>query len=66
LQLLQEKCGSKSTIYEFRRACREIIASGTLPEYIMELDQEADMIDFKLKKAIPGQIAAIAKKMRGE
>jgi plasmid replication initiation protein len=33
LRLLQNKCGSKSALKEFRRAIREIIAGDTIPDY---------------------------------
>lgn len=45
-QLLQEKCGSKSTLAEFRRKVREITAADTLPEYKMEINKERDQVTF--------------------
>lgn len=33
VSLLQEKCGSKAKLYEFRRMLREIIAADLLPDY---------------------------------
>jgi plasmid replication initiation protein len=51
LELLQEKCGSKSTLKLFRQRVRQIIASQTLPEYRLELDVQADQVTFvKVKK----------------
>ena len=46
VELLQEKCGSKSALFEFRRALREIIGSDTLPDYRLELDEERDQAVF--------------------
>lgn len=36
--LLQEKCGSKSSLREFRRVIRDIASANTLPEYRMALE----------------------------
>ena len=44
--LLQEKCGSQSTLKEFRRNLREVVLSDTLPEYRMQLDAERDQVIF--------------------
>lgn len=52
--LLQEKCGSKSTLFEFRRALREIAKIDALPDYRMLLDSEKDQVIFinrKMQKA---------------
>ena len=49
LQLLQEKSGSKSTLFEFRRAVREIIKADTLPDYRMALDADKDQVLFYSK-----------------
>ena len=38
IELLQEKCGSQSSLKEFRRSLRELIEADTLPDYTMELD----------------------------
>ncbi len=46
LELLQDKCGSKSALFEFRRALREIIKADTLPDYRMTLDDEKDQVIF--------------------
>jgi plasmid replication initiation protein len=46
LDLLQEKCGSKSSLKEFRRSLREIIQADTLPDYRMLLDEEKDQVAF--------------------
>lgn len=42
--LLQEKCGSKSALFEFRRALREIIEADTLPDYRLTLNAEKDQV----------------------
>lgn len=49
LRLLQEKAGSKSTLFEFRRAIREIIKVDTLPDYRMMLDADKDQVLFYAK-----------------
>jgi len=46
LELLQDKCGSKSALFEFRRALREIIKADTLPDYRITLDDEKDQVIF--------------------
>lgn len=49
LELLQEKCGSKSTLREFRRMVREIEDADTLPAYRMKIDAEKDQVLFYTK-----------------
>ena len=44
--LLQEKCGSKSALFEFRRALRGIIRADTLPDYRLEFDDSKDQVVF--------------------
>lgn len=46
IPLLQDKCGSQSSLREFRRAIREIILADTLPDYKMVLDDDKDQIKF--------------------
>lgn len=46
LELLQEKCGSRSSLKEFRRSLRELIREDTLPDYRMLLDDEKDQVMF--------------------
>lgn len=46
VELLQEKCGSKSALFEFRRVLREIIKTNTLPDYRILLDNEKDQVMF--------------------
>lgn len=45
-ELLQDKCGSQSSIREFRRSLRELIQADTLPDYRMLLDDEKDQVVF--------------------
>lgn len=51
LELLKEKVGSKSTLFEFRRALREIIQADTLPDYRMALDDKKDQVIFYTRDA---------------
>ena len=51
LELLQEKCGSLSTLREFRRSIKETISAGTLPDYKIVLDEEKDQVIFFQKPA---------------
>lgn len=51
LDLLREKCGSKGTLFEFRRMVRAIIKADTLPDYRMALDADKDQIVFYTKNA---------------
>ena len=52
LELLQEKCGSQSSLREFRRSVKESIAADTLPDYKMELDEDKDQVLF-YKRNVP-------------
>lgn len=54
VELLQEKCGSKSALFEFRRVLRDIIKTNTLPDYTMELDGEKDQVIFCNRNIRPG------------
>lgn len=51
VELLQEKCCSKSALFEFRRVLREIIKADTLPDYRMLLDAEKDQVMFYSRDA---------------
>jgi plasmid replication initiation protein len=51
VELLQEKCGSTSTLNEFRRALREVIAADTLPDYKLTIDKEKDQVVISLRDA---------------
>lgn len=51
LALLQEKCGSRGTIYEFRRMLREIIADDLLPDYRLVPDWPKDQVTFERRVA---------------
>jgi plasmid replication initiation protein len=49
--LLQEKCGSKSALFEFRRVLRDIVRTDTLPDYQLVLDDERDQATFHNRNA---------------
>ena len=51
--LLQEKCGSKAKLYEFRRMLREIIADDLLPDYRLVPNWDKDQITIKNRKVNP-------------
>lgn len=61
LKLLQDKCGSKSTLFEFRRAIREIVQADTLPEYRLALDADKDQVLFYTKNT-KNLVASITKR----
>lgn len=50
LEKLQNKCGSSSTLKEFRRLIRNIVEQDELhshlPDYAIRLDEDADMVEF--------------------
>jgi len=46
VELLKDKCGSKSDMKEFRRALRELIETDTLPDYRMSLDSKKGQVLF--------------------
>lgn len=50
IELLQEKCGSQSTLKEFRRSLRELSGGDTLPGYYMHFDSEKDQVIFQNKR----------------
>lgn len=60
LELLQEKCGSKGTLREFRRMVREIEDRDTMPDYRIKLDAEKDQVLFYTKdmKRLTASIAS--------
>lgn len=62
LRLLQEKCGSTSALYEFRRALREIMKADTLPDYRVSLDEEKDQVVFYTRDV--KKLAASSKQIR--
>lgn len=64
LQLLQEKAGSKSTLFEFRRAVRDIIEADTLPDYRMSLDADKDQVLFYSK--VTKKLASSVTKRTGQ
>lgn len=46
VELLQDKCGSKSSLKEFRRVLNELIDADTLPDYRMSLDTKKKQVTF--------------------
>lgn len=46
LAALHEKTGSTAAIREFRRSIRDLVASNELPDYLVEFDDESDMVTF--------------------
>lgn len=46
MELLQKKCGSKSSIYEFRRSIKEIINNNNIPTYSMSMEDKSSKIIF--------------------
>lgn len=44
VELLREKCGSRATLYEFRRMLREVIRDDLLPDYRLVPDWASDQI----------------------
>lgn len=50
LELLKDKCGSRSELREFRRQIVAITKSKTLPEYVMVYDNQVDQVIFLNKK----------------
>lgn len=50
LELLQEKCGSRSCLAEFRRQIIAITKAKTLPDYVIIYNMETDQVIFNNKK----------------
>jgi plasmid replication initiation protein len=46
VELLKDKCGSQSSMKEFRRSLRELIEADTLPDYRMSLDDKKGQVLF--------------------
>ncbi len=46
VELLKDKCGSQSSLKEFRRSLRELIEADTLPDYRMSLDDKKGQVLF--------------------
>lgn len=51
LNLLREKCGSKSELKKFRLQISKIIEANCLPEYMISYDHETDQITFHSQKS---------------
>lgn len=62
LGLLQEKCGSKSILREFRRALLGIIKINALPDYGMAFNAEKDQVTFTNLNAQKASILKIIEK----
>ena len=56
--LLQEKCGSRGTLYEFRRMLREIIEDDLLPDYRLVPDWPKDQVAFKRREACSSEVGS--------
>lgn len=58
LDLLQRKCGSKSTLFEFRRLVRAICEADAqhdhMPDYAVSYDADADQVIFTARGTVPG------------
>jgi plasmid replication initiation protein len=50
LDSLHEKSGSTAILREFRRSIRDLVASNELPDYLIEFDEDADMVTFYPKE----------------
>jgi plasmid replication initiation protein len=63
VELLQDKCGSKSALFEFRRVLRDIVKADTLPDYRIVLDTDKDQVMFYTrntsKLALSAELAKI-------
>ena len=61
--ILHEKSGSRSTLKEFRRAIRHLVQHDHLPDYGVELDEQADKVIFTNRGSvlpnIPAEVGAI-------
>ena len=51
IELLQDKCGSQSSLKEFRRALREVIEADTLPDYKLSIDNDKSQIVICMRDA---------------
>ncbi|MDE0304220.1 MAG: replication initiator protein A, partial [Albidovulum sp.] len=47
LVLLQQKCGSRSKLFEFRRSVRKLAAKGDLLDYVVAFDAGRDAVAFR-------------------
>lgn len=50
LASLHEKSGSTAILREFRRSIRELVTSNKLPDYLIEFDDDSDMVTFYPKE----------------
>ena len=51
IELLQDKCGSQSSLKEFRRALREVIEADTLPDYKLAIDNDKSQVVICMRDA---------------
>jgi plasmid replication initiation protein len=51
VELLQDKCGSQSSLKEFRRALREVIEADTLPDYKLAIDNDKSQVVICMRDA---------------
>lgn len=63
LSLLQKKCGSNSTLREFRRLVLAIVKEDRvhqhMPDYSVEFEDEADVVLFQGRGTVPSQTAVV-------
>ncbi len=52
LALLKKKCGSRSSIKEFRRAIKGLVKGDYLPDYEVDFDEEKDQVVFRSRGSI--------------
>jgi plasmid replication initiation protein len=64
LELLQKKCGSKSTLFEFRRLVRTIVEDDNkhnhMPDYSISFDGRANQVIFTSRGTVPGNSNRVA------
>jgi len=53
LLLLKNKCGSRSSNKEFRRAIRGLVKGDYLPDYYISFNEEKDQVIFKSRELVP-------------
>ena len=82
LALLQQKCGSKSKLFEFRRSVRKLASKGDLLDYAVAYDANRDVLIFRRQEGslvdripaadgggrieLPDSVAAEARRRHGD
>ena len=61
VELLYKKTGSTGNIRDFRRMLRGIVASNVLPEYLVALDEESQIVTFTNRRRAGESIAGALK-----